>query len=213
MNWFLSFFKSSSWAHKEGYFPSYLTSVSRSASSEWTLVLREVRATLMSVSLSISWVTFSSSRTARAFSLAASKPSATILGWRPCSTKSKHECIKHKVQEMLMKSGKSVMALHGTVASQPHLWHVEVSLLQQFTDDEDVGGGSVSCDVILRRGNLSNQRRCWVLNLLKNKQVGIKSLRGNNPYYIGQTGLRLQFTTKRWSFSATLQLKCAKKHQ
>lgn len=62
------------------FVPINLTSVSRSASSLWTLVLREVRATLMRISLSISRVTFNSSRVAKAFSFAASKPSAMILG-------------------------------------------------------------------------------------------------------------------------------------
>ncbi len=62
----------------------FLTSVSKSANSTWTLVLREVRATSMRVSRSISFTTFTSSSTSRALSLAASKPSAITLGWRPC---------------------------------------------------------------------------------------------------------------------------------
>ena len=48
-----------------------------------------------------------------------------------------------------------------------YLRHVEVSLLQELADDEDVRGGSISCDVILRRGNLCNKRGCRVLNLLQ----------------------------------------------
>ena len=38
-----------------------------------------------------------------------------------------------------------------------YLRHVEVSLLQELADDEDVRGGSISRDVILRRGNLSDE--------------------------------------------------------
>lgn len=141
-------------------FPLCLTSVSRSASSEYTLVLREVRATLMSVSRSISRVTFNSSRTANAFSLADSKPSAMILGWRPCKTKSKGENISEF-------SGGGEGNLYATRASLSHLWHIEVSLLQQFTNDEDIWRGSVSSYVVLRRGNLCNERRRRVLNLLR----------------------------------------------
>lgn len=48
-----------------------------------------------------------------------------------------------------------------------YLRHVEVSLLQELADDEDVRGGSISCDVILRRGNLCDERGCRVLNLLR----------------------------------------------
>lgn len=48
-----------------------------------------------------------------------------------------------------------------------YLGHVEVSLLQELADDEDVRGGSISCDVILRRGNLCDERGCRVLNLLR----------------------------------------------
>lgn len=87
--------------------PSCLTSVSRSASSVWTLVLREVRATLMRVSLSISRVTFTSSRTDKAFSFAASKPSAMTLGWRPCTEKSRSDSylFRHHFQFHIILSG------------------------------------------------------------------------------------------------------------
>lgn len=82
--------------HEGGPVFSVLTSVSRSASSLWTLVLREVRATFSRVSLSISWVTFTSSRVARAFSFAASNPSAMILGWRPLK-RNMHTLIRFKI--------------------------------------------------------------------------------------------------------------------
>lgn len=110
-------------------FPLCLTSVSRSASSEYTLVLREVRATLMSVSRSISRVTFNSSRTANAFSLADSKPSAMILGWRPCKTKSKRENISEfsgggKKRKLVRHSRISFSPLthRGQLASAVHQW-------------------------------------------------------------------------------------------
>ena len=60
-----------------------LTLVRRSASSVWTLVLREVLATCTSVSLSISLFTFTASRTSRDLFLASSKPSVIRRGCRP----------------------------------------------------------------------------------------------------------------------------------
>lgn len=60
-----------------------LTSVKTSASSECTLVRREVLATSISISLSISFVTLTCSKTWRAFSFAASNPSVTIRGCKP----------------------------------------------------------------------------------------------------------------------------------
>lgn len=58
-----------------------------------------------------------------------------------------------------------------------YLWHVEVSLLQQFTNDENVGRGPVSRDVILRCSDLSNERCCWVLNLLRRNKKRKESLK------------------------------------
>ena len=60
-----------------------LTLVRRSASSVWTLVLREVLATCTSVSLSISLFTFTASKTSRDLFLASSKPSVIRRGCRP----------------------------------------------------------------------------------------------------------------------------------
>lgn len=156
-----------------------LTSVSRSASSLWTLVLREVRATLMRVSLSISRVTFTSSRAAKAFSFAASKPSATILGWRPCSRKSngvlkeKSNQVKYFVYEN-WECKSHLLYILGEYSDRFifYLWHIEICLLQQFSNDEHIGSGSVSCDVILRCGNLCNEWCCRVLNLLQEKKKG-----------------------------------------
>lgn len=54
--------------------------------------------------------------------------------------------------------------------SEFYLGYVEVSLFQQFSNDEDVGSGPISGDVILCRGYLCNERCCWVLNLLRKKQ-------------------------------------------
>lgn len=68
---------------KSGAFNSTHTSVKTSASSAWTLVRRDVLATSMSVSLSISLLTFTCSKNWSAFSFAASNPSVIILGWRP----------------------------------------------------------------------------------------------------------------------------------
>lgn len=59
------------------------TSVKTSASSACTFVRRDVLATSISVSLSISLFTLIRSKTWRAFSFAASNPSVIILGWRP----------------------------------------------------------------------------------------------------------------------------------
>lgn len=140
----------------EPMFP-VLTSVSRSASSLWTLVLREVRATFSRVSLSISWVTFTSSKVARAFSFAASKPSAMILGWRP---------LKINVRT-LIRCKLFLMRFHFWPLF--YLWHIKIRLFQEFSNDEDVWGGSISCDIILCCGNFCNEWCCGMLNLLQNK--------------------------------------------
>ena len=47
-----------------------------------------------------------------------------------------------------------------------YLWNVEVCLLEQLTNDENVGGCPITCDVILRCGDFGYQGGSRMLDLL-----------------------------------------------
>lgn len=152
-----------------------VTSVRRSASSAWTFVRRDVLATLIKVSLSISLVTFSLSRTSRALSLAVSKPSAMILGWTPCSANklnSEKSWTGQKYSSILFSS------VQWHIECSTNLRDIKVCLFKKFSNDKYIGGGSIARDVILSCCYLCNQGCCWVLNLLK---------RHRNPFVILNT--------------------------
>lgn len=50
-----------------------------------------------------------------------------------------------------------------------HLYNIAFSLLKKFANDEDIRCGAISSDVILSCGHPSNERSCWMLDLLKAK--------------------------------------------
>lgn len=47
-----------------------------------------------------------------------------------------------------------------------HLWHVEVCLFQELSNDEHIGCCTVTCDVILCCSHFGNQGCCRMLDLL-----------------------------------------------
>lgn len=54
---------------------------------------------------------------------------------------------------------------------QQYLGYIKICLFQKLPDNQNIGSGSISSDVILCCGYFSNQRGCRMLNLLKKKKM------------------------------------------
>ena len=55
--------------------------------------------------------------------------------------------------------------------SLSYLGDVEIGLLEKFTNDQHNRGRSITGDIILRRCRTSDQRGCWMLNLLDERET------------------------------------------